>query len=382
MTKICKKLSVQYRRQAREKWTVIQRLGTMDGGLNGGISKVRCDNPSAKGMVFIEKRFGKRLFEYGIPSKEIQILHQIQDHDYITKMVDHFRDKSILEGAVYMEYCDVGSKADVAQGVAKGAYVNERKIWHWFDELASALTYCHRGPQPEMNDEQIFQSGWSRIYHRDIKPGNILLTIANGQVVAKLADFGYAVTEDSLAACPNREEAIVQPGGTPGFFAPEFPFFSGASDIWQLGLSMICACTGIKSPRSKENPNGQMWNKGRPAGARYSVELSGVIKMCLEEHYARRVQAYPLLVFINSCYQTIRNKLPIDRWPAMVFDRSEDHGKAVSPPEHRRPRHHYTGLEGAVNPAYGGNYPGPQLRVPGGMMPFYGAGYHGDGNGW
>lgn len=114
MTKICKKLSVQYRRQAREKWTVIQRLGTMDGGLNGGISKVRCDNPSAKGMVFIEKRFGKRLFEYGIPSKEIQILHQIQDHDYITKMVDHFRDKSILEGAVYMEYCDVGSMADVS----------------------------------------------------------------------------------------------------------------------------------------------------------------------------------------------------------------------------------------------------------------------------
>ncbi|RYO61891.1 hypothetical protein AA0113_g6449 [Alternaria arborescens] len=302
MTKICKKLSVQYRRQARERWTVIQRLGTMDGGLNGGISKVRCDNPSAKGMVFIEKRFGKRLFEYGIPSKEIQILHQIQDHDHITKMVDHFRDKSILEGAVYMEYCDVGSMADVAQGVAKGAYVNERKIWHWFGELASALTYCHRGPQPEMNDEQIFQSGWSRIYHRDIKPGNILLTIANGQVVAKLADFGYAVTEDSLAACPNREEAIVQPGGTPGFFAPDFPFFSGASDIWQLGLSMICACIGIKSPQSKENPNGQLWNKGRPAGARYSVELSGAIKMCLEEHYERRVQAYPLLVFINSCY--------------------------------------------------------------------------------
>ncbi|KAG9195542.1 NIMA-related kinase 2 [Alternaria panax] len=354
----------------------------MNGGLNCGISKVRCDNPSARSMIFIEKRFGKELFKRGIAANEIQILHQIQDHNHITKMVDHFLDESIKEGAVYMEYCDVGSMADVAQGVAQGVSVNEHKIWYWFYQVASALTYCHRGPNPDMSDDQIFQSGWSRIYHRDIKPGNILLTIVNGRVVAKLADFGFAITEDILALCPKRQEAIVQPGGTPGFFAPEMPVFSGASDIWQLGLSMICACTGIRKPRSREMPDGQKWNKARPAGPKYSVELSKVIEMCLEEHYTRRVQAYPLLFSIETIYRKIRTRLPTDKWPMMVFDGIEDHGKAMPPPGHRRPGQHYAMLEDPMRPAHARNYPGPHLGVPIGMMPFYRAGYHGDGNGW
>jgi len=348
----------------------------MNGGLNDCINKVRCDNPKAKGTVFIEKRFGKKLFEYGVPPREVQILHQIQDHDHITKMVDHFLDKSVLEGAVYMEYCDVGSMADVAEGVAQGAYVNEHKIWNWFHQVASALAYCHRGPEPDMSDDEIFQSGWSRIYHRDVKPGNILLTIMNGQVVAKLADFGYSVTEDILALYPNRQEAIMQPGGTPGFDAPEMPFFSGASDIWQLGLSILCVCTGIKIPSSRTKPEGQAWDEGRPAGPRYSVELSGVVKKCLEKDFSRRVQVYPLLLFIEKDYQTIKARLTTDKWPTMVFDVIEDHSKAVPPPGHHRPKHHYTMLEGPVG------YRGPQPNVPIGMMPFYMAGFYGDGNGW
>jgi NIMA (never in mitosis gene a)-related kinase len=336
-------------------------------------------------MVFIEKRFGKKLFEVGIPPLEIQILHQIQDHDHITKMVDHFLDESIPTGAVYMEYCDVGSMADVAEGVSKGSYVNEHKIWHWFHQVATALAYCHRGPKPDMSDDEIFQSGWSRIYHRDIKPGNILLTIMNGQVVAKLADFGYAVTEDTLALEPNREHAIRQPGGTPGFEAPEMPEFSGASDIWQLGLSMLCICTGIKTPWSRRMPQGQIWDTKRPAGHRYS-ELSDVMNKCLEKNLVRRVQVNALVVSVVTNYQAIKAKLPTDKWPALVFDSATNDDNGKSPPRHRRPKRHFTKYEGPGDPEYPGIPRGPWPGIPVGMMPFYGAGFYddvyGEESGW
>jgi NIMA (never in mitosis gene a)-related kinase len=350
----------------------------MGGGLNDSISKVKCSNPSAQGMVFIEKRFGKKLFEAGVPPLEVQILQQIQDHDHITKMVDHFLDGSIPAGAVYMEYCDVGSLADVAEGVAQGFYVNEHKIWNWFHQVATALAYCHRGPKPDMSDDEIFQSGWSRIYHRDIKPGNILLTIMNGHVVAKLADFGYAVTEDILALERSRGHAIMQPGGTPGFDAPEMPFFSGASDIWQLGLSILCVCTGIKTPWSKSMPKGQIWDEGRPAGPRYSFELSEVLKKCLEKSFARRVEVNSLLVLVVTNYQAIKAKVPTDKSPTMVFDSITNDGKEKSPPRYRRPIRHFTRYEGPLGPRNAGNHRRLQPGIPVDMIPFYGAGYHGD----
>jgi len=370
MPKICKKLSVTYQPKPREIWTVIQKLGSMGGGLNGGISKVQCSNPKARGMVFIEKRFNKDAFENDVPRKEIQILHQVQDHENITKMVDHFFDKRKPDGAVYLECCTVGNLADVALNVAMGAHVNEHKIWRWFYELSSALTYCHRGPQPEMTDDEIFQSGWSKIYHRDIKPANILLTMEGDTVIAKLADFGLAVTEDYLSLERSIERAIMEPGGTPGFDAPEFPLFSGASDVWQLGLSMVCACTGIVCPRSKEFPYGQRWDKEQPAGPSYTRELSSILKKALEKDFVERVRIYPLLTNIKAEYAKIRERLPVDKRLHRVYDLAEEHDKGKPPAGHRRPKHHFTKWEGPARPGHAGDHGNP--------MPFYGAGFDED----
>ncbi len=59
-----------------------------------------------------------------------------------------------------------------------------------------------------------------RIVHRDLKPDNILLDRRNLQMIAKIADFGMATSEDDA-------ESLKQFGGTADYMAPEL-FISGA----------------------------------------------------------------------------------------------------------------------------------------------------------
>jgi NIMA (never in mitosis gene a)-related kinase len=311
-------LAVEHRGKPKHRWEVLQSLGKMNGGLNAGIYKVS-PKDKARGMVFIEKRFGPVECREKVAHREIQILHQVSDHPSITTMVDHFLDPPRLTGAVFLEYCDKGSLGDVTEHVMRGKHVNEHKVWSWFIQLTEALIYCHFGPHPEMSATELLQSGWSKVYHRDIKPGNILLTTEANQIVAKLADFGCAVSEDYIALYPNLNHAVTASMCTPGFDAPEYPFFSGASDIWQLAISIMCLCTGIVSPLSAKNPRGQPWNVARPAGPEYSKELSWAMKACLEKNINNHSPTLPELKYLNKQYEAVIAQLPPDHLPLEIF---------------------------------------------------------------
>eukprot|EP00756_Hemistasia_phaeocysticola_P027881 Hpha_TRINITY_DN16144_c1_g3::TRINITY_DN16144_c1_g3_i2::g.4624::m.4624/K17533/MAP3K19, YSK4; mitogen-activated protein kinase kinase kinase 19 len=79
------------------------------------------------------------------------------------------------------------------------------------------------------------------IVHRDVKPGNVLLTIDG---TAKLADFGESAMLTTLGRCG----AVV---GTPLFMAPEAAKGQGGkpSDVWSFGLAFLQMVTG-KNPLS------------------------------------------------------------------------------------------------------------------------------------
>ena len=100
-----------------------------------------------------------------------------------------------------------------------------------FEQLLAGLAHAHaRG-----------------VVHRDIKPGNVLLTSdSDGNPHAKIVDFGIATYDDE-----RQREDLPAPGriiGTPLFMAPEQArgdsHLTPAADLYTVGLMLYWAVTG------------------------------------------------------------------------------------------------------------------------------------------
>ena len=150
--------------------------------------------------------------------KEARLLGQL-NHANIIQVID-FSDTHLT---LFMEYIEGQSLEDIL--AEKGELSIEESL-RIISEVLSGLSYAHR----------------HHIIHRDIKPGNIYLTV-DGRV--KIADFGIAGiiggTESSLAS---GEKKWV---GTPSYISPEQ--ITGAdigpwSDIYSTGITLYRLVTG------------------------------------------------------------------------------------------------------------------------------------------
>lgn len=81
--------------------------------------------------------------------------------------------------------------------------------------------------------------------HRDIKPGNIMVTReANDDFAVRVFDFGVALPPENLKVAQTRENAIV---GTAGYMPPEALESSavdGRADVFSLGVTLFQTLTG------------------------------------------------------------------------------------------------------------------------------------------
>ena len=132
---------------------------------------------------------------------------------------------------IVMEFVEGRSLRDIIRAEGQVPAVAAARI---AAELADALAFAHR----------------KGVIHRDVKPGNVLLTAA-GQV--KLTDFGIAANQFDA------NQGLTQTGsvmGTATYFSPEqaqgHPV-DGRSDVYALGVVLYEMLTGVP-PFSGESP--------------------------------------------------------------------------------------------------------------------------------
>jgi serine/threonine protein kinase len=319
---------VEFQKRPRRQWMVVQQLSNMKGAGNDGIFKVEIkDDPYDR--VFIEKRIKADDIRNGVARNEVALLRQVGDHPNILKMVDHFIDEQSMRASVFMEFCDAGDLEEVLKASKIHGQVHERKIWGWFIGLADALVYCHRGPKPE--DEAAVLKYWNVVIHQDIKPANIFLKTDSqrGEIVAKLADFGYS--ESIHAKFEGKEsDAWKSTAWTAGFEAPEHPHLSGASDVWQLALTIACVCTSILHPWSQKEPSGKQRDQKQPAGRQYSQKLNEILSWCLNNDKNQRPKVLAVAKHLKEAYAKLDSSLPPDPQPLLLPGLSRQASQAPS----------------------------------------------------
>jgi len=153
------------------------------------------------------------------------------DHPNIIRLLDKGEDH---EGAYYtMEFVDgrALNKITTNQGIT-----DERLVKRIMQQILDGLTYVHK----------------KQVFHRDLKPDNILVTYRGDNV--KILDFG-------LAAADSFEDNLVKVG-TPKYAAPEQmikgSYVDQRADIYAIGLMFLEILTGStddKTASSVKNPN-------------------------------------------------------------------------------------------------------------------------------
>ncbi|XP_046386682.1 serine/threonine-protein kinase 10 [Ischnura elegans] len=148
---------------------------------------------------------------------EIDILSECK-HPNVVDLQEAF----FFEGKLWMliEYCDGGALDSIMVELEKP--LTEQQIAYVCQHMLNGLEFLHK----------------SKVIHRDLKAGNVLLTMSGG---VKLADFG--VSAKNKQTLQKRDTFI----GTPYWMAPEVVLcetfrdnpYDFKVDIWSLGITLI-----------------------------------------------------------------------------------------------------------------------------------------------
>lgn len=133
--------------------------------------------------------------------------------------------------------------------------------------------YCDREKLPTKERLKLFQQVCQAIQHahqkgvihRDIKPTNVLVTVADGQPLAKVIDFGIAKATNTELTEKTLFTEFRQLIGTPQYMSPEQAERSGVdidtrSDIYSLGVLLYEMLTG-KTPVDPASLKSAAWDE-------------------------------------------------------------------------------------------------------------------------
>ncbi|XP_059215698.1 STE20-like serine/threonine-protein kinase isoform X2 [Centropristis striata] len=254
-------------------WEVIGELG--DGAFGKVYKAQNKQNGTLAAAKVIDTKTEDELEDYMV---EIDILASC-NHHHIVKLLDAF----YFEGKLWIliEFCAGGAVDAIMLELERP--LTEPQIRVVCRQTLEALLYLHE----------------NKVIHRDLKAGNILLSL-DGEV--KLADFG--VSAKNTKTLQRRDSFI----GTPYWMAPEVVMcetskdrpYDYKADIWSLGVTLI-ELAQVEPPNHEMNPMRVLLKiaKSEPPTlmhpSRWSPEFNDFLRKALDKNVDNRWSTLQLL---------------------------------------------------------------------------------------
>uniref|UniRef100_A0A3Q3WHG7 non-specific serine/threonine protein kinase n=1 Tax=Mola mola TaxID=94237 RepID=A0A3Q3WHG7_MOLML len=287
-----------------EIWEIIGELG--DGAFGKVFKAQNKQNGTLAAAKVIDTKTEDELEDYMV---EIDILASC-NHHHIVKLLDAFYFESKLW--ILIEFCAGGAVDAIMLELERP--LTEPQIRVVCKQTLQALIYLHE----------------NKIIHRDLKAGNILLSL-DGEV--KLADFG--VSAKNTKTLQRRDSFI----GTPYWMAPEVVMcetskdrpYDYKADIWSLGVTLI-ELAQIEPPNHEMNPMRVLLKiaKSEPPTlmhpSRWSPEFNDFLRKALDKNVDNRWSPVQLLQhpFVTSVTDSRPLRELIAEAKAEVLEEIED----------------------------------------------------------
>ena len=230
-------------RAYQDTYKILSEIG------HGGMGTVYLVKHETMGVLRAMKAVPKDADTSELPA-EVEILTNLE-HPCLVKIIDVFEDPCYVY--IVQDYIQ---GINMAKRLEKVRRFSEDDVRKWAKQLCEALRYLHEPKRYEHRPS---------IIHRDIKPGNIMMT-PSGDI--KLIDFGIAKKFKDAATADSIHI------GTLGYAAPEQ--FNDArtdarTDIYGLGATLHHMITGQKPAPFALKPAREL-NKSCSEGLEYIIQ--------------------------------------------------------------------------------------------------------------
>lgn len=240
-------LTAAYSEPAEQEGSTIGRYKLLEKIGHGGFGDVYMAQQNKP----MKRRVALKIIKLGMDTK--QVVARFEAERQALALMDHPNISRVLDGG------ETGSGRpyfvmELVRGDPITQYCDREKLptkerLKLFQQVCQAIQHAH-------------QKG---VIHRDIKPTNVLVTVADGQPLAKVIDFGIAKATNTELTEKTLFTEFRQLIGTPQYMSPEQAERSGVdidtrSDIYSLGVLLYEMLTG-KTPVDPASLKSAAWDE-------------------------------------------------------------------------------------------------------------------------